>query len=153
MALVAPLSRYKRNTFMIYISALALLAAWLAYDARFNEKFKKNHTNADGSPDSVLVFNQKAPPYLFGAAVLIGVYLFTLRGKKIVADDNAIAIDNKLTIAYDTIQKIDKTFFDSKGRFTITYKTPDGRETDVELSDRTYDNLEEILNHSIAKIS
>jgi hypothetical protein len=153
MALVAPLSKYKKNTYVIWIVVLAGFAAYCVYDAAYNEKFKLKHTEADGKPDSVLVFNQKAPPYLFGAAILLGAYLFIINHKKIVADDNALVIDNRITIAYEAIQKIDKTFFDSKGRFTITYKAADGNETDIEISDRNYDNLEAILSHVVSKIS
>ena len=153
MALVAPFSKFKKNTYIIWIVALAVFAGMCIYDANFNDKFKKRHTDESGKTDSIFGFNQKAPPYLFGAAVFLGAYLFIISHKKIVADDNVLNIDNRFTIAYDTIQKIDKTFFDSKGRFTITYKAPDGSETDLEISDRNYDNLEEILNHVVSKIS
>jgi hypothetical protein len=100
-----------------------------------------------------MVFNQKAPAYLVGAAMLLGVYLLVIRNKKVVAEDNALVIDGKANIAYDSIQKIDKTDFDKKGYFTFTYKTPDGKEIDRKISDRNYDNLKAILDHLVAKIS
>ena len=88
-----------------------------------------------------------------GAAALLGVYLLVIRNKKVVADDDALVIDGKTSIAYDSVQKIDKTDFDKKGHFTFTYKTPDGKEIDRKISDRNYDNLKAVLDHLVAKIS
>jgi hypothetical protein len=127
-------------------------AAYCVYDGHFNESFKEKHS-PDGKPDGTMVFNQKAPAYLVGAAVLLGVYLLVIRNKNVVAEDDALVIDGKVSIAYDSIQKIDKTNFDAKGHFTFTYKTPDGKETDRKISDRDYDNLKAILDHLVAKIS
>ena len=100
-----------------------------------------------------MVFNQKAPPYLVGAAVLLGAYLFVLRNKKITAEETGLVIDGKINIAYDSIQKIDKTHFDSKGYFTLTYKGLDGKDINRKISDKDYDNLGPILDHLVAKIS
>ncbi len=153
MALIAPLSKYKRNTCLIWMTVLIGFATYCVYDGYFNNKFRDKHTGHDGKPDGTLVFNQKAPPFLVGVAVLIGAYLFVIRNKKIVAEENALVINGRVNIAYDSIQKIDKTHFDSKGRFTFTYRRPDGKEIDRKLSDRDYDNLGAILDHLVAKIS
>ncbi|MGA2324446.1 MAG: hypothetical protein ABSG22_11430 [Sedimentisphaerales bacterium] len=152
MVLVAPLSKYKIKTFLIYMAVMVGFAAYCVYDGHFNESFKEKHS-PDGKPDGTMVFNQKAPAYLVGAAVLLGVYLLVIRNKNVVAEDDALVIDGKVSIAYDSIQKIDKTNFDAKGHFTFTYKTPDGKETDRKISDRDYDNLKAILDHLVAKIS
>jgi len=152
MALVAPLSKYKVKTFLIYMAVLVGFAAWLFYDGHYNQSFKEKHA-PDGKPDGTMVFNQKAPAYLVGAAALLGVYLLVIRNKKVVAEDNALVIDGKTSIAYDSVQKIDKTDFDAKGHFTFTYKTPDGKEIDRKVSDRDYDNLKAVLDHLVAKIS
>jgi hypothetical protein len=152
MALVAPLSKYKVKTFLIYIAVLVGFAAFCVYDGNFNESFKEKHS-PDGKPDGTMVFNQKAPLYLVGAAALFGVYLLIIRNKKVVAEDKALVIDSKTSIAYDSVQKIDKTNFDKKGYFTFTYKTPDGKEIDCKISDRNYDNLKAILDYLVAKIS
>ena len=152
MALVAPLSKYKIKTFLIYMAVMVGFAAYCVYDGRFNESFKEKHSS-DGKPDGTMVFNQKAPAYLVGAAVLLGVYLLVIRNKKVVAEDNALVIDGQVSIPYDTVQKIDKTDFDAKGHFTFTYKTPDGKEIDRKISDGDYDNLKAILDHLVAKIS
>ncbi len=153
MAVEAPISKSKKTNFNIYIAVCIGLAIWFVYDGHFNEEFKKKHTDVNGKPDSTLIFNQKSPPYFIGAAVLLGAYLFAIRNKKIIADENELVLSDKKRISYDSIQKIDKTHFDSKGFFLITYKNKDGREVNRKLSDRTYDNLAAILDELVAKIS
>jgi len=152
MAIEAPISKYKKNSFKIGIVILIGLAIWFAYDGYRNEKFIQKHTGQNGTPDSILVFNRKSPPYLIGAAALLGVYLFIIKDKKVIADENSL-ITPKRQIAYDSIEKIDKTHFDSKGYFIITYKDYQGVDADLKLSDGTYDNLPAILDELIAKIS
>ena len=132
---------------------LVVFAIWFGYDGYHNEKFKDKHTDANGTPDSTLVFNRKSPPIFIGAAVLLGAYLFAIRNKKVIADENELIISDKERISCDSIQKIDKTRFDSKGYFLITYKNKSGNEVNRKLSNRTYDNLEAILEHLVAKIS
>jgi hypothetical protein len=152
MPIEAPLSKYKKNNFRIGIVVLVGLAIWFAYDGYFNEKFKAKHTDQNGVPDSTLVFNRKAPPVLVGAAVVLGLYLFAIKDKKVIAGENSLITPNR-QIAYDSIEKIDKTHFDSKGYFIITYKDYQGVDADLEISDRTYDNLSAVLDELIAKIS
>ena len=153
MAIEAPISKFKKTNFKIYIAVCIGLAIWCAYDGYFNDKWIKEHTDTNGNPETYLVFNRKAPPYFIGAAVLLGAYLFAIRNKKIIADENELVLSNKKRIPYDSIQKIDKTHFDSKGFLLITYKNKDGREVNRKLSDRTYDNLAAILDELVAKIS
>ncbi len=153
MAIEAPISKFKRTNLKIYIVVCIALAVWCAYDGYFSKEWIKEHTNTDGSPQPYLVFNQKAPFILGGAAVLLGVYLFVIRNKKLVADDNDLVIVPNEKMAYDTIQKINKTNFESKGYFIITYKDKDGREIDRKISDKTYDNLKAVLDHLVAKIT
>jgi hypothetical protein len=153
MALIAPLSKYKKKTFLIWIGLCIGLAAWFTYDGYFSEKFISKHTTKEGKPDTDLALNQKGPIPLIAIAVLLGGYFLVIRNKKVVADETALVINDNLNIAYDSILKIDKTYFDSKGRFTITYRGQDGKETDLELSEKTYDNLGVILDHVVAKIS
>lgn len=153
MAIEAPLSKFKKNNFKIGIAICVGLAIWFAYDGYYNEDFKAKHTGDDGSPNSTLAFNQKSPPYLIGAGVLLGAYLFAIRNKKVIADETELIISTKEKIPYDSIESIDKTNFDSKGHFTITYKDEAGGEVNRKISDRTYDNLAAILEHLVAKIS
>jgi hypothetical protein len=153
MAIEAPISKFKKTNFKIYIAVCIGLAIWCAYDGYFNDKWIEEHTDTNGNPEAYLVFNRKAPPYFIGAAVLLGAYLLAIRNKKIIADENELVLSDKKRVPYDSIQKIDKTHFDSKGFFLITYKNKDGREVNRKLSDRTYDNLAAILDELVAKIS
>ena len=72
---------------------------------------------------------------------------------QVVADENELIINGKEKIYYDSIQKIDKTHFKSKGFFVITYKSKDGGEVNRKLSYKTYDNLQAILDELVAKIT
>ena len=153
MTTEAPVSKFKKNNLKIYIVVLAVFAIWCAYDGYFNKEWIKEHTDADGNPKSYLVFNRKLPPFFIGAAALLGAYLFVIRNRKIIADEGELIISDRKRISYDSIQKIDKTHFDSKGFFLITYKDKDGKEVGQKLSDRTYDNLAAILDRLVEKIS
>ena len=152
MAIEAPISKYKKTNLKIYIAVCIGLIAWCLYDGYYNKDFIDKYT-VDGKATGWLVVNRKAPPYVIGVAVLIGAYLFTLRNKKILADENELVISDKKRIPYDSIERIDKTHFDQKGFFILTYKDQDGREVDFKLSNRTYDNLAAILDHLVDKIS
>jgi len=153
MAIEAPLSKYKRNNFKIIIAMMLICAIWFGYDGYFNAEFREKHSDANGLPDSTLVFNQKSPPFFLGAAIVLGVSLFLISKKKIVAGEKELAINDKQRIPYDSIQKIDKTNFDSKGFFLITHKSTDGSEVTRKISDRTYDNLAAVLDELVSKIS
>jgi hypothetical protein len=153
MAIEAPISKFKKNNLKIYIALCIGLAAWCAYDGHFNEDWIKEHTNPDNTPKPYLVFNQKAPYFFGGAAVLLGAYLFAIRNRKIIVDENELVINDKEKISLDSIQKIDKTRFKSKGLFLITYKNQTGRKVNRKLSDRNYDNLGAVLDKLVAKIS
>lgn len=153
MTVIAPFSKYKKGNFKIGLVICVLCAAWFTYDGHFNEKFKEKHTNEDGTPDSSLAFNQKSPAYFAGAAVLFAVGLFFLKDKKIVAEENELILANQKKIPYDSIEKIDRTNFDSKGYFVVTYKDQSGTEVDLKISDRKFDNLQAVLDLLVAKIS
>lgn len=153
MAIEAPTSKFKKANLKIYIAMCIGLAIWFAYDGYFNETFKQKNTNDNGQPNSTLFINQKAPPFLFGIAGLLAVYFFTIKDKKLVADDRELVMSPQKKIPYDSIEKIDKTYFKKKGFFTVTYKDPNDNEVDLKISDRTYDNLGPVLDHLVAKIS
>jgi hypothetical protein len=153
MAIEAPISKFKRNGLIIWMVACIAAAAYCAYDGYLNEKFKIKHSNEDGTPDTTLAFNQKSPPYFIGAALLLGAYWFVIRNKKLIADEKELIINDKQRISYDSIEKIDKTYFKSKGRFVITYKDENGKEVDRKINDRQYDNLQPVLDHLVAEIT
>jgi len=152
MAIEAPISKYKKNGLLIYIAVCLAVAAWFAYDGYLNEDFKAKYTE-DGKPNSTLVINQKAPFFGAGIASLLGVYLLIIRNKKLIADEKELVFSDTDKIAYDSIEKIDKTNFEAKGYFVLTYKGKGGNEVDRKISSRRYDNLAAVLEHLVAEIS
>lgn len=152
MALEAPLSKHKKNTLLIYAVVCLGMAGYFYYDGYYNTSFIEKHT-VDGVPDGTLVFNQKWGPL---ALVPLGIgflaYLFLIKDKKVVLEENKLVVSRKV-IDCDAIEKIDKTFFDSKGYFFVTYKDSAGAEKTVKLSESNYDDLEAVLEHLVAKIS
>lgn len=153
MAIEAPLSKYKRNNFLIGIAVCIVMALWFGYDGRFNQEFIAKHTLEQGQPDGTLVFNQKSPPFFAAGALLLGAYWYAIRNRKLVAAEEALVFAGKKEIPYDAIEQIDKTHFETKGLFTITYKSENGRLVQYKLSDRQYDNLKPILEHLVAQIT
>ena len=152
MAVEAPFSKFKKNNLKIYFTICILAAAWFGYDGYFNEEFIEKNTK-DGVPSDSLVVNRKAPYFLGGAAVLVAGYFMMVKDKKLTADETELIISNNEKIAYDSIQSIDKTHFDSKGYFVITYKDAGGQEVSRKITDRKYDNLAAVLEHLVSKIS
>ena len=157
MAVEATLSKFKKNGFKIYIAILVGLAIWFTYDGYLNKDFiEKNtldHGTEDARPNGTLVFNQKAPPILLAGAAALAVYFFMTKGRKLTTDDTGLTINGKKTILFDKIESIDKTHFDAKGYFVITHVAEGGKEIDLKLSDRMYDNLSAVLDELVAKIS
>jgi hypothetical protein len=153
MAVEAPISKYKKSNLKIFIAILIIGSGWLYYDGYHNEGFIEKHTTEEGTPDDTLAFHKYFPPFGVLGAIALGGYLFAVGGKKITADDEKINIDGKTEISYDSIEKINKTDFDSKGVFIITYKGPDGAEIDKKISGKRYDNTSELLEHIVSKIS
>ena len=152
MAIEAPISKFKKTNFKVYIAVCVVAAVWFGYDGYYNKKFIDKHS-PEGVPDTTLIFNQKSPPVFIGGALLLGAYLFVISRKKVLADENELVINAREKIPYDSIQKVDKTHFSSKGFFIITYKDNSGSETQRKLSKKTFDNLAPILDHLVEKIS
>jgi hypothetical protein len=153
MAVEAPLSKYKRNSLLIGIAGCFGMALWFGYDGSFNQEFIAKHTTEQGRPDGTLMFNQKSPLFFLAGAVLLGVYWYAVRNRKLVAAEDALVIAGKKRIPYDAIEKIDKTYFETKGLFTVAYKNESGRLVYCKLSDRQFDNLKPILDHLVAQIT
>jgi hypothetical protein len=148
MAIEAPLSTYKRNSFLIGIVICAGLGFWCAYDGYFNKSF-----DAAKHEQWVVDANRIGPFVLLPIAAILGIWWHAIRGCKLVADEKELIVAGKARIAYDAIDRIDKTHFENRGFFTIFYKQPGGSDTKRKLSDRDYDNLPAILDHLIAKIT
>jgi len=161
MAIEAPISKFAKTNIKIYIAACLAAAVIFAYDGYLSRykwsgrySFYQEHVlDNDGIPNSAMKFNTKSPPVFLGAAILFTVYLFVIKKKKLIADENELVFSNKTRIAYDSIQKINKTYFDKKGFFVITYKNESDKQVQRKISDRKYDNLTPILDHLVAKIT
>jgi hypothetical protein len=161
MPIEAPISKYKKTNLIIFIVVCVVLAIIFAYDGYLSKykwsgryNFYKEHVlDNEGKPNPTMIFNRKSPPFFAGAAVLFGVYLFVIKNKKLVADENELVFSAKEKIPYDSIQSINKTYFDKKGFFVFTYKDEHGKEINRKLSERNYDNLAAVLDHLVAKIS
>lgn len=153
MTIKAPACKFRKQNLLIYILVIFALACWLGYDGFLNKKFIADHTK-NGVADSSLAMNQIGPFILLVVIAGLTVYLFILKSKKIVADDNQLIISKKLAIPYDSIEKIDKTNFNEKGGFfIITYKDNLNNETQLKLSDSKYDNLSAVLQRLVEKLS
>ena len=153
MAIEAPVSRQKKNNLKIYIAFCLIVAAWCAYDGYFNQSWIEEHTDEQGNPEPYLVFNKYAPFFLGALAAGFGIYLYILKDKKLIADEQGLIISKNEKISYNSIEKIDKTYFKSKGYFIVTYQDSSGKETNCKISDRQYDNLPAVLEELVAKIS
>ena len=159
MAVEAPLGKYKKNNLEIYIAVCVIFAVVFAYDGYLSEyewshrrSFYEKHVK-DGQPDDTMIFNQKAPVFLGVAAVALGIRLWAIKNRKLIAGENELIVSDRQKIPYDSMEKIDKTLFEKKGLFVITYKDENDGEVNLRLSDKTYDNLAAVLDHVVAKIS
>ena len=159
MPIEAPLSKYKKNNFKIYIVVCIVFTIWFGYDGYLSKyqwshrrSFYEKHVKED-QPDDTMIFNRIAPIFLVILAAALAGRFSTVKNRKLLADENELIINNKEKISYDSIQKIDKTHFDSKGFFLITYKDKTGGEINRKLSVKNYDNLAAIVDKLVAKIS
>jgi hypothetical protein len=159
MAIEAPISKHKKTNLKIYAAACIIFGVVLAYDGYLSKyewsgrhKFYEKHTK-DGRADETMIFNRVAPVFLLGVAVGLAIRLRALKDRKLLMDESELVISNKEKIPYESIQKIDKTYFDSRGFFVITYEVGGGVEKVLKLSDRTYENLAAVLEGLVAKIS
>ena len=159
MSIEAPLSKYKRTNFKIYVTASLIFAAIFAYDGYLSKyewsrrrSFYDNHVQ-EGKADDTMRFNQLAPIFLLVFVAILAVRFQALKSRKLLAEEKGLVIDGKEKIAYDSIESIDKTYFKSKGHFTIVYKDKGGGETSRKFSNRMYENLGAILDHLVEKIT
>ncbi len=152
MAVVAPLAQYKKTNYKIWFMILFIAGIWFMYDGKYNQKFIAKHTK-DGNPDPTLKFHRNAPPYMIGGACLVAVYAYLMRNKKIVADDESLVLSDVEEIPYSSIESINKTDYDTKGTFIITYKGKDGNIAQKKISSKTWDNMDAVLEVLVSKIT
>jgi hypothetical protein len=159
MSVKAPYSKYKKNNLKIGIAVCIFLSIVFAYDGYLSQHqwsgrrgFYEDHVK-DGQADDTMKFNQKSPFVLLIAAVAFALRWQMVKDKALSADEDQLVISEKENISYDSIQQIDKTNFESKGFFVITYRNQLGAEVDRKISDRDYDELAAVLEHLVTKIS
>ena len=151
MRLDAPLSKYKKHNVLIMVAVFIVAGGWFYYDGYHNPTFIKKHT-VDGRPDDTLKIHLYGFPFLLAAGVITLIRFWMIKDKKIVADDTELKYE-KLTIPYDRIDSIDKTYFNSKGFFVIHYRDQQQQTKTLRLSDRQYDHLPALLDHLVTKIT
>ena len=158
MSLEAPVSKSRKTNLKIYAGFCITFAIFFGYDGYFSRyewslrrSFYEKHV-VDGNADDTMVFNRISPPFLLAGAAGLLLWLRSITRKKMTAEETELVISDAEKIPYDSIQKIDKTHFDSKGFFVLTYKDMQGREVDRKISDRHYDNLPAVLELLVAKI-
>ena len=161
MAIEAKICSYNLKTLRLYAIICVVVAVILAYDgylskyewSKRQDFYQKHFVDNDNQADGTMKFNQTLPPFLIVGAVFFAAKYMMTKDRKVVADENELNVYDGTKITYDSIEKIDKTHFEAKGYFVITYKNDSGSEADYKLSDRTYDNLPAVLDHIVAKIS
>jgi hypothetical protein len=159
MNIEAPISKFRKTNFKFYMGVCLLAAIIFAYDGYLSKYkwsmrysfYKKQVLDNDGKPTHTMIFNRKSPPFFLAGAVFFAVILYLIKDQKLIADENELIINNKKRIPYDSIQQIDKTYFEKKGFFVITFN--DKKQARIKLSNRNYDNLPAVLEHLVAKIS
>lgn len=159
MAVEAPYSKYRKTNFKIILFGGLIAAVIFAYDGYLSKyewshrrDFYEKHT-VDGQPDGTIVFNRITPFVLAGFSLISAILLIKVRNIKVIADENELIISDEEKIPYSSIQQIDKTHFDSRGFFIISYKNKDGQDTLKALSYKKYDNLKAVLEHLVSKIT
>lgn len=160
MSLEAPVSKYKLNSFRLYMLACFAGAVVLAYDGYLSKYdwskrqsfYQKHYIENNNQPSDTMKFNRYAPLALLPLGAFFAFQWVTSKKKKVVAGETSLDVCGT-DIAYASIESINKTHFDSKGFFSITYKDSQGSEKDIKISDKDYDGLPTVLDEVVAKIS
>ena len=114
MAIEAPLSSYKKKN-MIFIACLLIGAGlWFYYDGYHKQEFIEKHT-IDGKIDSTLNFPQKNRRRFLLVREFFTVYLFIIKGKKIIADEEAIKTRQRNDCCTTVLKKLTKRILTARG--------------------------------------
>lgn len=154
----APFSQYKRKNYLIVMWILIGAGLMFAYDGYLSRYewsgrhsfYQKHVVDNEGKPDSDMKFNQYSPPFLLAGAAVAWVMFYRSKGRKLTADETTLRTENAV-IPYEAIESIDKTYFEKKGYFTLTYQD-NGQIRQLTLSDRNYDNLGELLDRLVSQL-
>ncbi|MEJ5259328.1 MAG: hypothetical protein WHS88_03965 [Anaerohalosphaeraceae bacterium] len=155
----APFSQYKLKNYLIVMWILLGAAAMFAYDGYLSRYewsgrysfYKKHVVDNGGVPDSDMKFNMYSPPFLLAGAAVAAFFYIRSKNRKLTADETALRTETAV-IPYEAIESIDKTHFDKKGFFTITYQE-NAQKRQLTLSDRNYDNLGALLDLLVSKLT
>jgi hypothetical protein len=159
MSIEAPLSKYKKHNMLITMVAFIGFAAIFGYDGYMSKYewskrydfYKKHVIDNNGVPDGDMKINQYGSILLLALGLYNGFNFLKSKDKKIVADEQGLTCEG-LTIPYNQIDSIDKTYFNSKGFFTIHYQDQQQTKT-LKISDRQYDHLPAVLDHLVSKLT
>jgi len=148
MAVVATGCRHTRNTNYIIAVVCILVGLYFFYDGWIGNYRLKELEENDNKPTISLYINQYAIIPLAVIAVYFALAAKRLNAKRIEADDTALSFSHGLKIPYNSIQQIDKRFFEKEGHFTLEYEV--GSEAKkLKLTDRTYDKLGLLLDEIV----
>ena len=150
MAVVATGCRHTRNTNYIIAVVCILVGLYFFYDGWFGSYREKELEENEGKPTISLYINQYAIIPLAVIAVYFALAAKRLNAKRIEADDTALSFSHGLKIPYNSIQQIDKRFFEKEGHFTIEHDA-DGSIKKLKLNDRTYDGLGLLLDEIVRR--
>lgn len=141
-------SRHKANTDWIIVAVCIVATLWFLYDGWMSKSFIEEHTLEDGSVDVTLQTNRYyAPIGLAIAAAWFALGAVRTKGLRITADDAGLETPSG-RIPYDTIETIDRRYFEKEGHFTIQYRQ-DNTSQKIKLRDRDYDNLAILLDEIV----
>jgi len=150
MAIEATGSKHNRNSNYLIVAICIFVALYCLYDGWLNEKFQQENT-IDGKPNVTLLVNRIWLPIICGAIAAYSLISALRVAKlKIMADEQGLSVSGCDKIAYDSIKKIDKRYFEKEGYFTIAY-TRDGDEKKLKLTDRKYSNLAALLDELVSR--
>jgi hypothetical protein len=160
MSIIAKYSHYKLGNLKIAAGVLIAFSVWCVYDGYYSESFIEKHTETveleDGTtiekPNHTLIFCQKFPFVGFPLAAIAVLGFITKRNKQLVADSDGMILSCGEKILYKNIEEIDHTEYEKKGFFLIKYQQ-NGKQKSLKLSNKTWDELEEVLDELVSKMS
>lgn len=145
--------KHKKQNLVIAIVVFLGLGVWFAYDGYLNKDFIERHTSEEGIADDTLNFNRNAPYGMAVLAIAAAARFAVVKDRKLTADEKGLDFFGKERIEYSDVESVNKTWFDSKGYFIVTYKDRDGKEQEKKISKGQYDGLKDVLDTLVSKIS
>lgn len=142
-------SKSGRTNNLVVVGVCLAMAGWFAYDGWLGEYRDEELAKNDGKPTANLKFNQVYGPITLGVIALIFLYLAAQASSRcLLADDQALRIDGKKSVAYDSVRFIDQRKFAKEGTFIVGY-SDQGQDKEIKFSTRRYDNLENLLTELV----